>query len=128
MMQLLSRNYDLFNDFMFNNNSLMKTDIKEKDGYYYFDIELPGYQKENIDLEIDDGYITIKAESEIEKEEEGKMLLKERQYSSCSRSFYVGNNIKSEDISASFNDGILKLIMPSRETKHLETVQKIMIE
>ena len=98
---------------------IMKTDIKEKTDKYLIGIELPGYQKENIKIDVEDGYLTVHAEinSDNEEKEEGKFVRRERYVGSCSRSFYVGNEVKSEDIKASFKNGILKIEVPKKEYK-----------
>ena len=100
-------------------SKIMKTDIKEKTDKYLIDIELPGYQKENIKIDVEDGYLTVHAEinSDNEEKEEGKFVRRERYVGSCSRSFYVGNEVKSEDIKASFKNGILKIEVPKKEYK-----------
>lgn len=100
-------------------SKIMKTDIKEKTDEYLIGIELPGYQKENIKIDVEDGYLTVHAEinSDNEEKEEGKFVRRERYVGSCSRSFYVGNEVKSEDIKASFKNGILKIEVPKKEYK-----------
>ena len=100
-------------------SKIMKTDIKEKKDKYLICIELPGYQKENIKIDVEDGYLTVYAEinSDNEEKEEGKFVRKERYVGSCSRSFYVENEVKSEDIKASFKNGILKIEVPKKEYK-----------
>lgn len=100
-------------------SKIMKTDIKEKTDKYLIGIELPGYQKENIKINVEDGYLTVHAEinSDNEEKEEGKFVRRERYVGSCSRSFYVGNEVKSEDIKASFKNGILKIEVPKKEYK-----------
>lgn len=123
---------DLFNGFfsprVISNETVMRTDIYEKDGYYHLEIELPGYNKEDVDLEISEGYLTISAKHEAsteEKDAKGRLLRSERSFGTCSRSFYVGDNIKAEDISAKFESGMLEISVPSRETKRIETTRKI---
>ena len=98
---------------------LMRTDIKEKKDKYLVDIDLPGYEKEDIKIEIEDGYLTIHATTDSQKEEkeDGKFVRKERYVGECSRSFYVGEDIKEEDIKASFKNGTLKLEIPKKEEK-----------
>ena len=121
---------DLFRDFfegddlfppmrMPREHSIMKTDIKEKKDKYVIEMDLPGYEKENIDLSLNDGYleVTAKVEKEEKNEENEKYVHKERFYGHCSRSFYVGDNIKEEDISAEFKNGILKVSIPKKEEK-----------
>lgn len=98
---------------------LMKTDIKEKKDKYLVDIDLPGYEKEDIKVEIDDGYLTVHATTDSHKEEkeEGKFVRKERYLGECSRSFYIGEDIREEDIKASFKNGTLQLEIPKKEEK-----------
>lgn len=100
-------------------SKIMKTDIREKKDKYLIDIDLPGYQKENIKMEVEDGYLTIHAEinSDNEEKEEGKFVRRERYLGSCSRSFYIGTEVKSEEIKASFKNGILKIEIPKKEEK-----------
>ena len=131
-------NFDLFDDmfgmdpfFERRDSKLMKTDIKEKGDKYIIDIDLPGYDKENIDLEIEDGYlkVTAKIDKNVdESDEDEKYIHKERFYGECSRSFYIGKNIKEEDIKASFKKGILTLTIPKEEQKKLEEKKKIQID
>ncbi len=113
------------------NNSVMKTDVYEKDGYYTFDIELPGYAKEDVQMELIDGYLNIKATHNVsneEKDAKGNLIRSERRFGSCSRSFYVGENIKAEDVKAKFDNGILNIVLPSKEQKSIETKQTVTIE
>ena len=110
---------EMFSDpfFIEHESRTMKTDIKEKKDKYIIDIELPGYQKENIKMEVDNGYLTVHAEinSDNEEKEEGKFVRKERYAGSCSRSFYVGTEVQSEDIKASFKNGMLRMEVPKKE-------------
>ncbi len=112
---------DMFRDPFFTNeeSKIMKTDIKEKKDKYIIDIDLPGYEKENIKMSIEDGYLTVNASTNTEKEdkEEGKFVRKERYMGSCSRSFYVGDAVENEDIKASFKNGTLKIEIPKKEDK-----------
>ncbi len=112
---------DMFKDPFFNEerSQIMKTDIKEKKDSYLIDIDLPGYEKEDIKINIEDGYLNIVAKTNSEKEdkEEGTFLRKERYYGECSRSFYIGDQIKEEDIKASFKNGTLRLEVPKFEEK-----------
>lgn len=99
-------------------SSLMKTDIKENDKGYELAIDLPGFKKENVQIELNEGYLTINAKTEHEdekKDENGTFLRKERFSGSCSRSFYVGEDISEEDVSAKFTDGILTIMVPKKE-------------
>lgn len=112
---------EMFEDPFFteHESKIMKTDIREKKDKYLIDIDLPGYQKENIKMEVEDGYLTIHAEinSDNEEKEEGKFVRRERYSGSCSRSFYIGTEVKSEEIKASFKNGILKIEIPKKEEK-----------
>lgn len=111
---------DLFNAPFFTRNeaNMMKTDIKEHDGGYELTVDLPGVKKEDIKAELNDGYLTISAENNTnkdEKDENGKYLCRERYSGSYSRSFYVGDAITEEDIKAKFENGTLKLDIPKKE-------------
>lgn len=125
MIPRLKNEFDLLGEmfadpfFTEHESKIMKTDIKEKTDKYLIGIELPGYQKENIKIDVEDGYLTVHAEiiSDNEEKEEGKFVRRERYVGSCSRSFYVGNEVKSEDIKASFKNGILKIEVPKKEYK-----------
>lgn len=99
---------------------IMRTDIRESDAGYELDIDLPGCKKENVKAELKEGYLTISAEtnkSDEQKDENGKYIRRERYYGTCSRSFYVGEDITQEDIRARFEDGILKVSVPKKEAK-----------
>ena len=105
------------------NNGLMKTDIREKDGKYLLDIDLPGFRKEDIRVSLYNGNLTVTAEhnkSEEEKNAEGRIIRQERYMGSCSRSWYVGDAIKETDIKAEFADGILTLAVPTEQKKEAE--------
>ena len=112
---------DMFRDPFFNESEskLMKTDIKEKKDKYVVDIDLPGYDKEGIKIEIQDGYLTVhaKVDKEDNEKEKGKFVRKERYMGECSRSFYIGDNIKEEDIKAKFNNGTLTLEIPKKDNE-----------
>ena len=97
----------------------MKTDIKEKKDKYIIDIDLPGYEKEGIKLDIQDGYLTVHASvnKEEKDEEKGKFVRKERYVGECSRSFYVGKEVTEEDIRAKFKNGTLSIEVPRKEEK-----------
>ena len=138
MMLVPRRNsFDLFDDFFDdgffqkNTKSMMKTDIREKKDKYILDIDLPGFKKENINIGLENGYLNISAKSESEKEEkdEEKYLHKERFYGECTRSFYVGDDIKEHDIQAEFKNGILKIEVPKKElTNETKSVKQIEIK
>lgn len=103
--------FDLFKDSDFDNkfSHLMRTDIKETDKEYIFQIEVPGFTKENIKMNLEDGYLNIEAVKEKNTNEEGKYLRKERYYGSVSRSFYVGEDVTEEDVHANMNNGVLTI-------------------
>ena len=98
----------------------MKTDVKEKDDAFELDIELPGYSKDNVKAELKDGFLTVSATVEKnndEKDKDGRYIRRERYSGSCSRSFYVGENVTEADIKAKFDNGILKINVPKIEAK-----------
>ncbi|MGN0312239.1 MAG: Hsp20/alpha crystallin family protein [Lachnospiraceae bacterium] len=100
--------------------SVMRTDVKESETGYELDIELPGYRKEDVQAELKDGYLTITAKTQNENDEKdsnGKFIRRERYYGTCSRSFYVGEDMKQEDIKAKFENGILKIGVPKKEAQ-----------
>ena len=139
MMMMPRRNHEfdllgeMFRDPFFTEgeSKLMKTDIKEKKDKYLIDIDLPGYEKEGIKVEIQDGYLTVhaKVDKKEDDSEKGKYVRKERYTGECSRSFYVGDNVKEEDIKAKFTNGTLRLEIPKKEDKkELEEKKYIPIE
>lgn len=118
---------DFFDDDFFprRENNLMRTDIREKNGKYIIDIDLPGFEKENIDLSLKNGYLNIKAKSQKENndEEDGKIVRQERFYGECSRSFYLGDNVDEKDITAEFKNGILKISVLKKDEEKKEIKQ-----
>ena len=108
---------------------IMKTDVREKDGNYEVFVDLPGFKKENVTLNLENGYLTITAEKGLEKDEDekGSYVRKERWSGSCSRSFYLGDGVRAEDIKAKMEDGILTLTFP-KEVKKLPEKNTILIE
>lgn len=111
--------------------NLMKTDIKETDKGYELAIDLPGFKKEDVKAQLKDGYLTISAardENRDKKDKKDNYLWKERYYGSTSRSYYVGENVTEEDIHAKFEDGILRLSVPKKETEKVEENKYISIE
>ena len=107
-------------------NKIMKTDLKEKDGK--LEIDVPGYDKEDIKIELQDGYLTVSAEKNEEKEDKhAKYLKRERFTGMCSRSYYVGDNLKEEDIKANFKNGILTIEFPKEVEKKVEEKKYIPI-
>ena len=131
-------NFDLFDDFFGDDNffprkerSLMKTDIREKKDKYIVEVDLPGFDKENIKLSLNNGYLDINAKvnKEEKNEKEERYVRKERFYGECSRSFYVGENITEEDINAEFKNGILKIDIPKKEEQeHKKEIKQIEIK
>ncbi len=100
--------------------AVMRTDVKETENSFELAIELPGFKKEDVKAELKDGTMTISAVSKHENEEKdanGRFIRRERYTGSCSRSFYVGEAVTEEDISAKFEDGILKVTVPKKEVK-----------
>ena len=112
-------------------NYVMKTDVKETDTGYEVDIDLPGFKKDEINAQLDNGYLTISAAKGLDKDEKdkkGKYIRKERYAGAMSRSFYVGEGVTQEDIKAKYEDGILRLSVPKKEAKAVENKKYIAIE
>ena len=119
---VLNDEFDLFDDVFDNNfwpfrnsDSLMRTDVEEKDGKYIMNMELPGFNKEDIRMSLKDGTLSIAAkhhENNDERDRRGNVLRQERFEGSMMRSFYVGKNVKESDIRASYQNGILTVEMP----------------
>ena len=110
--------------------NLMKTDIHEKDGGYELAIDLPGFKKDEISLDIKDGYLSISAQKGLDKDEEdkkGRIIRQERYAGVCSRSFYVGD-VKPEDVKAKYESGVLTITLPKDEPKKLDNKSRITIE
>ena len=112
--------------------NLMKTDVRETDDAYEVDIDLPGFKKDEVTAELKDGYITISASKGLDKDEKdkktGKYIRKERYAGSMSRSFYVGEDVTQDEISAKFENGILQLRVPKKADKAVEGKNYIVIE
>ena len=109
---------------------MMKTDVKETDEGYEVDIDLPGFKKEEIKLELSNGYLTIATERSLEKDHEkkDKILRQERYSGTMQRSFYVGSRITEEDIKARYENGVLSLLIPKKEAPKMPEKRTIMIE
>ncbi len=133
--------YNLFDDtfddmfyeplFTKRNADIMKTDIVEKDGQYLLDMELPGYDKADIKVELNDGYLVVNAHKNNQKEEKdkkGNVVRQERYSGQCSRSFYVGDQVKEEDVKAKFENGELKIVLPVQNEKQIQEKKLIAIE
>ena len=111
--------------------NMMKTDIREHDEGYELDVHLPGFKKDEINVELENGYLTISAAKGLDKDEQdkkGKYIRKERYAGAMQRSFYVGDALTQEDIKAKFEDGILRLSIPKKDAKAVETKKTIAIE
>ena len=111
--------------------NLMKTDVRELDGGYEIDIDLPGFKKDEVDIQLQDGCLTISAAKGLDKDEQdkkGRYIRQERYAGSVSRSFYVGEDVKPADVKASFEDGILRLSVPKAEAKQLPDNTTIAIQ
>lgn len=124
---------DIFDDPFFTrgDSKVMKTDIVEHKKSYDLKVDLPGFEKEDIKIDIEDGYLTINASQnkETKDEEDGKFVRRERYFGECSRSFYIGEGIEVEDIKASFKNGILKLEVPKKaETKEIPEKKYVQID
>ena len=110
--------------------NLMKTDIKEKEDSYELAVDLPGFKKDEISIDLSNGYLTIEAAKGLDKDEEdkkGRYIRRERYAGSMSRSFYVGD-VKPEEVCAKFEDGILKLDVPKAGQRKLPENNRICIE
>ena len=108
--------------------NLMKTDVRETENSYELDIDLPGFKKDEISIELKEGCLNISAAKGLDKEEsdkEGKYIRQERYAGSCSRSFYVGDDISEDDISAKFENGILKVTVPKKQLPAPEETKKV---
>ena len=112
-----------------NAKNLLKTDVKETENSYDLAIDLPGFKKEDVHIDLKDGYLTISAEKSLDKEDkqEGRYIRQERYSGSCARSFYVGE-VRPEDIHAKYEDGVLSLSFPKDEEKKLPAQTRIAIE
>jgi HSP20 family molecular chaperone IbpA len=111
-------------------HNMMKTDVKETDGSYEVDVDLPGFTKDELHLDLDQGYLTISAEKAVDKNEEknGRMLRQERYAGKLQRTFYVGDGLTETDVSARFENGVLSLNLPKPEARKLPEKKVIMIE
>lgn len=135
---------DFMDDFMFstfpdvsktlygkNAKNMMKTDVKETEDGYVVDIDLPGFKKDDIKVQLNKGYLTVSAAKGLdkdEKNEKGRYVRRERYAGGISRSFYVGENVKEKDIHPKYEDGILSFNIPKAEKKAVEEDHYISIE
>ena len=109
---------------------MMKTDVHEHDDHYELDIDLPGFKKDELTIELNNGYLTVSAAKGLDEEnsEKGKLIRKERYTGAMQRSFYVGDAVKEEDVTAKFEHGVLKLSVPKKEAPKIPEKKTIMIE
>ena len=111
--------------------NMMKTDVRETDNSYELDIDLPGFKKDEITVQLDNGYLSISAAKGLDKDEEkkdGKYIRRERYAGAMNRTFYVGDNLTQQDIQAKFEDGILKISVPKKDVQQIEQNKYIAIE
>lgn len=109
----------------------MKTDVREQDDRYEVDIDLPGFKKDQISLNLENGYLTVCATKSVEKEEKNeheRVIRQERYAGAMQRSFYVDNGVTEDDISAKFEDGVLRLSILKKEARKLPEKKPILIE
>ena len=111
--------------------NMMKTDIRETDGSYELDVDLPGFKKDEVQVQLKDGYLTISAAKGLDKDEQdkrGNYIRRERYAGSTSRSFYVGDGVKNDEVHAKFENGVLKLSIPKKAAQEIEADKYISIE
>lgn len=110
--------------------NLMKTDVRELDNGYELDMDLPGFKKDEVQVDVKDGFLTVSAAKGLKKDEkkDGKYIRQERYVGQCSRSFYIGEGIESKDVNAKFEDGILRISLPKTEQKKLPATTSVTIE
>ena len=108
---------------------MMKTDVKETDEGYELAVDLPGMKKDEIHLDLQNGYLTISTQKNLENKEEknGKLLRQERYTGTMQRSFYVGDNLTEEDVQAKYEDGVLTVKLPKKEAKKDPEKKQILI-
>ena len=111
--------------------NMMKTDVRETDNSYELDIDLPGFKKDEIIVQLDNGYLSISASKGLDKNEEnkdGKYIRRERYAGAMNRTFYVGDNLTQQDIKAKFENGILKISVPKKDVQQVAQNNHIAIE
>ena len=111
--------------------NLMKTDVRETDSTYEVDVDLPGFKKDEISVELKDGYLSVSAAKSLDRDQkdtDGRYIRQERYAGSCSRGFYVGEAMEPEDVSARYEDGILKISLPKKVQRELPRRTAIAIE
>ena len=123
---------DFFNSAMFPNaehelygkhaKNLMNTDVREVENGYEIDMNLPGFKKDEVEIQLQDGCLTVSAAKGLDKDEEdkkGRYIRQERYAGSLSRSFYVGEDVEPQDVKAKYENGVLKLFVPKAEVKQV---------
>ena len=111
--------------------NMMKTDVRETEDSYLVDIDLPGFKKDEVKVELKDGYLTVSAAKGLDKDEQdkkGRYIRQERYAGTMSRSFYVGEGVKPEDLHAKYEDGILQVTVPKEAPKAIPASTYIAIE
>lgn len=111
--------------------NMMKTDVRETENSYELDIDLPGFKKDEITVQLDNGYLNISAAKGLDKDEEkknSKYIRRERYAGAMNRTFYVGSQLTQQDIQAKFEDGILKISVPKKDVQQIEQNKYIAIE
>ena len=123
-----NNNYDLFDAFddffrpvFFDEQSDLKTNIKETDKNYELDIEMPGYNKDQIKVALENGYLTVSASKEKKEEDDKKHYVRKEISESCSRSYYVGEDVTQADIKAKYENGMLSVCLPKSQPKQIES-------
>lgn len=111
---------DFFKPVFFSRNDEMRTDVKNKGNEYELSIDMPGYDKSDINISLNNGYVTVSAERKEKEEDNENFLRRERSYS-CRRSFYVGDNVTENDVKAKYDNGTLILDIPKNERKQIES-------
>ena len=112
-------------------NHVMKTDVRETEKSYELDVDVPGFKKDEVSVQLEKGYLTISAGKKLDKDEKdnkGNYIRRERYEGACTRSFFVGENIRKEDITAKMEDGILRLTFPKKAQAEIEQSRTIAIE
>ena len=110
---------------------VMKTDVHELGDKYELDIDLPGCKKDEIKLSLDNGYLSVSASKGLDKDKKdkkGKIIRQERYSGAMNRSFYIGDDVKQEDVKAKYEDGVLKLVVPKKESEKVQEKKYIAIE
>ena len=128
LMPMFSRHNPLYGK---HGKNLMKTDVRDVGDHYELDMDLPGFKKDEIHAELENGYLTISAEKSLDKDEKdkaGHYIRRERSFGRSSRTFFVGDGVKESDIKAKYADGILKLSIPKKELPQSENKKMIAIE